>query len=220
MDDRQPDSYFQDEMGQWYCLNQRSKRRKDGTRITVKLKVFPQTCEHCGKEFVNRHTQKLCSRPCQSEWEVGRPKKEEPPRPCPICGTLFGRTIRRPWRQTCGDKKCARALADQHPGYLSGPDHPNWKGGKRLQTKAGYVMVYAGPGAPSRLEHRVVMEEHLGRPLMRNENVHHLNGIRNDNRIENLELWAKCQLPGQRVKDLLTHARWILETYEPLEDKL
>lgn len=90
----------------------------------------------------------------------------------------------------------------------------NWR-----KNPKGYVMRSVpnevGLGWHAELQHRVIMAEHLGRPLFRHEEPHHKNGVRDDNRLSNLELWSTKQPKGQRVIDKLEYAREIIALYGP-----
>lgn len=83
----------------------------------------------------------------------------------------------------------------------------------RYIDKDGYVQVRQEGVTIG--EHRAVMQEHLGRKLTRYESVHHKNGNRSDNRLDNLELWSVAQPSGQRVEDKVAYAKEILKLYEP-----
>jgi hypothetical protein len=111
-----------------------------------------------------------------------------------------------------------RALARGHPdgtvpirivtgeGSLS---HGYWKVAVPPEDR------WLTPGLDATLEHRLVMARHLQRPLREDEVVHHINGNRTDNRLENLELWSTAHPKGQRVEDKVRFAVELLRKHAP-----
>ena len=93
--------------------------------------------------------------------------------------------------------------------------NPNGKekiSSRHISSK-GYVYMYDPIVKCNVLEHRKIMEENIGRKLFNHETVHHKNGNRSDNRIENLELWSSSQPSGQRVEDKVKWALEIIAVY-------
>lgn len=129
------------------------------------------------------------------------------------CGNeiiTVGNSLRKGYTSSCG---CYRKEVTGRINHdRTGSDAPNWKGGRTLD-KDGYVKILVGKKTYRR-EHILVMEQHLGRALYDDETVHHKNGIRSDNRLDNLELRASNHGSGQTVEDLVVWAKEILARYD------
>ncbi len=111
-----------------------------------------------------------------------------------------------------GVSKSCGCLRREKAGQRSGPNSPNWRAAKYTDVH-GYVSITHNKQRVK--EHRVVMEKFLGRSLYADETVHHKNGVRSDNRIENLELKATAHGRGQTATDLVAWARECLQRYAP-----
>lgn len=136
----------------------------------------PKTCVICAATFLARRpTQETCSRRCAAKAMTLQP------RPCEMCGEMFQPVSRR-------TRFCSKACSAKATGLA--------KRKGRMRTAPGYFMLYL-PDHPMAnkkgylLEHRKVMADTLGRMLLPTEVVHHRNGVKDDNRPENLEVLLK-----------------------------
>jgi hypothetical protein len=120
---------------------------------------------------------------------------------------------------SCGKEKHKTAKICLLCHQISSTKPVGWRGNK-IKHRKGYIQVRV-PDHPKAVsgyvfEHRLVMEDILGRLLLPNENVHHKNGVKDDNRPENLELWVTHQPSGQRASDLVEWANKIIDLYGDL----
>ena len=178
------------------------------------------TCEHCGTGFQRRKGQvqehSFCSQKCYlassyrkrtiAAANIARSPNAKTSEPCAACGSMTTRYISSRGTLVFCSVECRTEHKRSNP--------------KRRNNKSDYVLLFVGvdyPGATKHgyiMEHRKVMQEKLGRQLERHENVHHVNGIKTDNSIENLELWTTSQPQGQRVEDKIRWAKEFLALYE------
>lgn len=135
---------------------------------------------------------------------------------------------RRSLKGRCEAEGCERPArrrqwCEMHYARWSAHGDPNRKPGRtplpERKAHNGYVMVWA-PDHPHAQKgrvfgHRLAMERAIGRVLLPGESVHHRNGVRDDNRIENLELWVSHHPNGQRVEDKVQWAVEFLLRYAP-----
>lgn len=176
-----------------------------------------KTCDECDKKFISSGSSN-CG-PCKYKKAI--PKE----RICRDCAYEFTTRNNSTICNSCTYKK--RVIKEDHrcekcntlidfrarncPQCTPNNGRPAVPIGSKKMESYGYINIKTDKGWLR--EHVHVMEEHIGRRLFPNESVHHKNGQRDDNRIENLELWATSQPSGQRVEDLLNWADEIITKY-------
>lgn len=122
---------------------------------------------------------------------------------CDHCGAEFVGQKYRQGRRFCSRRCLGYGVGPKDSGHQQVPENY-----RRIDKGNGYAYVWITDEDGKRrqyAEHRLVMEQHIGRKLRKGETVHHKNGDKADNRPENLELWASAHHSGQRVTEGKPH---------------
>jgi transcriptional regulator with XRE-family HTH domain len=181
--------------------------------IDYRIFIEKRLCVICKNEFEPQQHQRFCSKKCRDEDPSNKKRRGEIRSALYYSNVEKNREIARIKGRENYRKKNGLPLDTPRLIGEAGKGHIN-KSGYKFISKPGHPNAYnAGNYRWLIAEHIFVMSEYLGRPLRKGENVHHKNGIRHDNRIENLELWHKAQPCGQRVEDKIAWAKEFLMEY-------
>lgn len=182
-----------------------AKDNNEADREGPRKNTIISKCRNCSCEYVKpacRANRDLhCSKVCIKEYAEKKRLKREVE--CQFCKSKFiaRNTQMKDGRKPYCSISCSSKALERKPewaekakitrkknGYLApcGPKNPRYKGGRFL-TPDGYVKILIGRASYD-LEHRHLMSKHLGRKLESTEIVHHINHIKTDNRLENLEI--------------------------------
>jgi len=132
---------------------------------------------------------------------------------CVICYKKFSKHPKNGYMQWNRQKFCSNACRKKgFSSFNCGKNNPNWKGGKYFDAD-GYIYIRAPRNHPFKtfngyiFEHRFIMENYIGHYLNPSDKIHHINGIKDDNRIENLIVISQSEHIAIHRNELV-NKRW------------